>query len=103
MNRMSDDKAKCSFCGKTESEVRKLVQGPAASICEGCLVLARDLVGEKETDEPAVSEKRTPAIARIGRPLVCAFCGEGETGKLVAGPVVFICEECVRGLSSGWA
>ncbi len=38
----------CSFCGKTQSEVRKLVAGPSAYICDECIELCRCIVEEEE-------------------------------------------------------
>lgn len=37
----------CSFCGKTQNEVRKLVAGPAAYICDECIELCRCIVEEE--------------------------------------------------------
>jgi ATP-dependent protease Clp ATPase subunit len=35
--RQSDDKARCSFCGKSQSEVKLLIAGPSVSICNECI------------------------------------------------------------------
>jgi len=45
----------CSFCGKNQNEVRKLVAGPAAYICDECIELCRCLV--EEECEPTISEE----------------------------------------------
>jgi ATP-dependent Clp protease ATP-binding subunit ClpX len=37
----------CSFCGKTQNEVRKLVAGPAAYICDECIELCRCIIDEE--------------------------------------------------------
>ncbi|HEY1406412.1 MAG TPA: ClpX C4-type zinc finger protein, partial [Spirochaetota bacterium] len=37
---------KCSFCGKTEGQVKKLVAGPGVSICDECIELCNDIVAE---------------------------------------------------------
>ncbi|MDA0713540.1 MAG: ATP-dependent Clp protease ATP-binding subunit ClpX [bacterium] len=39
----------CSFCGKTQKEVRKLVAGPAVYICEECIALCNDIIDEDVT------------------------------------------------------
>ncbi len=44
----------CSFCGKTQKEVRKLVAGPSAYICDECIELCRCIV--EEESEASVSE-----------------------------------------------
>ena len=45
----------CSFCGKTQEEVRKLVAGPSVYICDECVDLCNDILTE-ELDSQAVSE-----------------------------------------------
>lgn len=39
----------CSFCGRTEESVEKLVSGPSAFICDKCIRLCMDIVDKKET------------------------------------------------------
>jgi hypothetical protein len=41
----------CSFCGKTQHEVRKLVAGPAVFICDKCIELCTDFVDDPLSDE----------------------------------------------------
>jgi len=43
-----DNMLACSFCGKTQNEVRKLVAGPSAYICDECIELCRCIVEEEE-------------------------------------------------------
>ena len=48
-------KMKCSFCGKTQEQVRKLVAGPGVYICDECVKLCDEIVEEEVNDtEPAV-------------------------------------------------
>ena len=47
----------CSFCGKNQNEVKKLVAGPTAYICDECIELCRCIVDE-ECEKPAVDELR---------------------------------------------
>jgi ATP-dependent Clp protease ATP-binding subunit ClpX len=37
---------KCSFCGKTQKEVKKLIAGPEANICDQCVGLCHNLCAE---------------------------------------------------------
>ena len=37
---------KCSFCGKSEKEVNKLVAGPDVYICDGCVQLCSQIIAE---------------------------------------------------------
>ena len=36
----------CSFCGKAETEVKKLISGPGVSICDVCVQLCNDVLGQ---------------------------------------------------------
>lgn len=48
----------CSFCGKTQSEVRKLVAGPMVYICDECIELCNDIVAE-EYEKEDIKSKHT--------------------------------------------
>ena len=43
---------RCSFCGKDESEVLKLVAGPRVYICDACVAVAKRLMDDDTHDEP---------------------------------------------------
>ena len=47
----------CSFCGKNQNEVKKLVAGPTAYICDECIELCRCIVDE-ESEKPVTDEHR---------------------------------------------
>ncbi len=48
----NDDKIRCSFCGKTQSQVRKLIAGPnGAFICDECVDICADIIEEELEDE----------------------------------------------------
>jgi ATP-dependent protease Clp ATPase subunit len=44
---------RCSFCGKKETEVSKLVAGPQVYICDGCIEIAKQIVDDsQDTNQP---------------------------------------------------
>ena len=48
----NDDKFRCSFCGKTQDQVRKLIAGPnGAYICDECVDICADIIEEEYEDE----------------------------------------------------
>lgn len=47
MARSDDSKLKCSFCGKTQDQVRRLVAGPGVYICDECIALCEDIIREE--------------------------------------------------------
>ncbi len=57
MDRRRDDRQNgnlsCSFCGKSQKEVKKLIAGPTVYICDECIGLCNDIINEEiEKDEP---------------------------------------------------
>ena len=48
---MNYDELRCSFCGKTKNEVRKLIQGPGVFICDECVELCNEILAESLGDE----------------------------------------------------
>ena len=47
----------CSFCGKSHSEVRKLIAGPGVYICDSCIVVCKNIL-DKELSEGLEGEIR---------------------------------------------
>ncbi|MEK6779906.1 MAG: ClpX C4-type zinc finger protein, partial [Candidatus Deferrimicrobiota bacterium] len=61
MTRKFNDKANllvCSFCGKAQNEVRKLIAGPTVYICDECVELCNDIISEEAEVEHSLDEKR---------------------------------------------
>ena len=53
----SDDRVRCSFCNKTQDQVRKLIAGPAGVyICDECVDICADIIEEEYEEEPEVEE-----------------------------------------------
>ncbi|MGB9767730.1 MULTISPECIES: ATP-dependent Clp protease ATP-binding subunit ClpX [Dictyoglomus] len=48
---MSDKNIRCSFCGRTQKEVKKLIAGPGVYICDECVKLAYDIIEEEDGEE----------------------------------------------------
>ena len=47
----NDDKIRCSFCGKTQNQVRKLIAGPnGAFICDECVDICQEIIVEELED-----------------------------------------------------
>ena len=53
INEREDQNLFCSFCGKSQKEVKKLVAGPSVFICEECIALCSDIVAEDAIATPA--------------------------------------------------
>ena len=47
MSQRDGDMLRCSFCGKSQHEVRKLIAGPSVFICDECVELCNDIIREE--------------------------------------------------------
>jgi len=55
----------CSFCGKSQKEVKKLIAGPTVYICDECIELCNDIIAEEYGQEEAPARSsRVPKPAR---------------------------------------
>ena len=60
----------CSFCGKSQDEVRKLIAGPTVYICDECIDLCNDIIAEEcDHDETLSSSSNVPKPPEIKRVL----------------------------------
>jgi hypothetical protein len=51
--------ARCSFCGKGQDKVRKLVAGPGVFICDQCIDLSKEILDAENLPPPAAAESRS--------------------------------------------
>jgi len=54
----------CSFCGKSSTEVAKLVAGPRVYICDGCVDLAKHIMDDSD-GESTIGARRSTLVRRI--------------------------------------
>ena len=60
-----EKKLLCSFCGKSQGKVRKLIEGPGVDICNECIDLCNEIIGEE--DRPAWHWRSILALAQKAR------------------------------------
>jgi ATP-dependent Clp protease ATP-binding subunit ClpX len=76
----------CSFCGKSQNEVRKLIAGPSVFICDECVDLCNDIIREEadaETDDTD-NERSTPSPQEIHSILDDYVIGQGDAKKVLS-------------------
>src|SRR6059036_2373245 len=56
---------KCSFCGKSQNDVRKLIAGPTVYICDECIELCNDIIAEEWEEERSREIRSLPKPAEI--------------------------------------
>ncbi|MBI3595091.1 MAG: ATP-dependent Clp protease ATP-binding subunit ClpX [Nitrospirae bacterium] len=78
------DGLKCSFCGKSREEVRKLIAGPTVYICDECIDLCNDIIAEEwEEGKEAVTSK-LPKPAEIKKILDQYVIGQDRAKKILS-------------------
>ncbi|WP_433743484.1 ATP-dependent protease ATP-binding subunit ClpX [Falsibacillus pallidus] len=86
MFKFNDEKGqlKCSFCGKTQDQVRKLVAGPGVYICDECIELCTEIVEEELGTEEEVEFKDVPKPKEIREILDEYVIGQDQAKKSLA-------------------
>ena len=84
----SDDNGKllyCSFCGKSQNEVRKLIAGPSVFICDECVDLCNDIIREEIQETGTEGDKaKLPIPAEINEILNQYVIGQQKAKRVLA-------------------
>jgi len=90
---MSDDKNNeedsgkllyCSFCGKSQHEVKKLIAGPSVFVCDECVELCNDIISEELQEQAASSVTKLPKPHDIKDSLDDYVIGQSQAKKVLA-------------------
>ena len=78
------DNLRCSFCGKNQDEVRKLIAGPTVFICDECVELCNDIIEEEWEDEKFEGLKNIPKPVEIKGSLDQYVIGQERPKKMLS-------------------
>ena len=75
----------CSFCGKSQKEVKKLIAGPTVYICDECIELCNDIIAEEYGQEEAPARSsRVPKPSEISDALSDYVIGQEQAKKVLS-------------------
>ncbi len=74
----------CSFCGKSQHEVRKLIAGPSVFICDECVELCNDIIREELEEKAASARSHLPKPREIMDVLDQYVIGQNRAKKVLA-------------------
>ena len=71
MNSIKETLLRCSFCGKTQEEVKKIIAGPTVYICDECIDLCNEIMEEEyQNEHPEQFQQELFWIAPV-QPHIC--------------------------------
>src|SRR6056300_189982 len=74
----------CSFCGKSQHEVRKLIAGPSVFICDECVELCNDIIREELEDSGDAGRDKLPKPQEINAILDEYVIGQSRAKKVLS-------------------
>ncbi len=74
----------CSFCGKSQHEVRKLIAGPTVFICDECVELCMDIIREESKNAVVKSRDGVPTPREINKVLMDYVVGQDRAKRILS-------------------
>ncbi len=78
------DVLRCSFCGKSQDEVKRLIAGPTAYICDECIDLCNDIILEEGVAEQSKARKRLLTPKELNNKLDEYIIGQTKAKKILS-------------------
>ncbi len=88
MDKSGDERGKevlhCSFCGKSQHEVRKLIAGPNVFVCDECVDLCVEIIREENNAVPRLTSQGMPTPQEIAKVLDDYVIGQSRAKRVLA-------------------
>ncbi len=81
MIRRPEEILRCSFCGKSQNEVKKLIAGPSVYVCNECIDICNEIINDDEQSETASVRSTLPKPQELKSFLDDYVIGQDETKK----------------------
>src|SRR5688500_16454678 len=78
------DLLKCSFCGKSQKQVKKLIAGPGVYICDECIDLCNEIIEEELAETPELKLEELPKPKEIYEFLNDYIVGQDQAKKVLS-------------------
>src|SRR6266516_2650640 len=78
------DLLKCSFCGKSQKQVKKLIAGPGVYICDECIDLCNEIIEEELSETPSLKPEDLPKPKQIYEFLNDYVIGQEQAKKVLS-------------------
>jgi ATP-dependent Clp protease ATP-binding subunit ClpX len=79
-----DEQLLCSFCGKSQRQVKKLIAGPGVYICDECIDLCNEIINEELAPEPTLDPEELPRPTEIYSVLNDYVVGQEEAKRTLS-------------------
>jgi len=84
VKKRQDGALRCSFCGKSQEEVKKLIAGPTVYICDECIDLCNEIIMEEWSQEKGASSTQLPKPNEIYQYLNEYVIGQEQAKKVLS-------------------
>ncbi|MEQ1764659.1 MAG: ATP-dependent Clp protease ATP-binding subunit ClpX [Pyrinomonadaceae bacterium] len=82
--RRPEELLNCSFCGKSQNDVKKLIAGPGVYVCNECIDICNEIINDDEQQEQATSRSSLPKPHQLKAHLDNYVIGQEESKKRLA-------------------
>ena len=96
-NSKGNENYRCSFCGKSQDQVKKLIAGPDVYICDACIELCNEIIVEELEEETSTGSQELLKPSEIYEELNRHLVGQHASKRRFLSPFTIISRELLPG------